>query len=675
MRTSSRHCLTDLHAVLARRAEGVVEAFFDRLAEDEAAVAVLARLTPGGLADLKRSHAQHLLDLLDPDVGPDATYVRGRETGRVHAMVGVDIGWYARAVSAHHAHVLEMIEELPREERQPWLHATVAERFGSDLQGALVGYRNVEEAQHQAMLKVTEAVQRAGTVADLVRGVLGACTELEGLEIGLFGRVDESGRLQYEMGVGTGAERFIAEVSERPPPPVTAGDDAGGQGPSGRAWRSGSVQRADDYLTDPTTAPWRHLGARLGWRSSAAVPLADGHGEPRALLALYSSWPGFFATPAREAMLAQLKHVVERALMSLEVRGAVTSGVRTYAARTAYLSLVDAGEVEMLFQPIVELRTGRLMKLEALARLKGENRLVPPGEFLPALGDEELVRLFDLGLDHALHAVQAWDRSGLSVGVALNLPAVSSDDERYVDIVERGLTRHRTEPSRLTLELLESGHVNGRPRWRAHVLDQFKALGVRLAQDDLGSGYSSLLRLRHFPFDDVKLDQDLIRGRAFDPRGALNFIQPLTSLAHSMGVAVTVEGLEDPGLIEAALMLGADAGQGYGLARPMTAEEVPGWADGFRLVLDPEQPRTALGGLAAHVAWEHKVTAMASTTSRPAPLEDAECPLTRYISRVDNRGHLSEAHAAVHRATRNGRGTAEHMRWWRVLTKMLAGRP
>lgn len=675
MRTSSGHCLAGLHAALARRVDRLGEELFERLAEDEAAVAILARLTPGGLADLKRSHATHLLDLLCPDVAPGAAYARGRETGRVHAMVGVDLGWYARALTGHHARVIEVIEELPQQDRGPGLHALVAERFGSDLQGALAGYRDVEEAQHQAMLKVTEAVQRAGTVADLVRGVLGACTELEGLAIGLFGRLDENGRFQYEMGVGAGAERFMAEVSERPPRPVTAGDDAGGQGPSGRAWRSGSVQRADDYLTDPTTAPWRDLGARLGWRSSAAVPLADGHGEPRALLALYSSWPGFFATPARQAMLTQLKHVVERALMSLEVRGAVTSGVRTYAARAAYLSLVDAGEVEMLFQPIVELRTGRLMKLEALARLKGEHRLVPPGEFLPALGDEELVRLFDIGLDSALGSVQGWDRKGLSVGVALNLPAVSSHDERYVDIVERGLTRHRTEPSRLTLELLESGHVHGRPRWRAHVLDQFKALGVRLAQDDLGSGYSSLLRLRHFAFDDVKLDQDLVRGQAFDPRGALNFIQPLTSLAHSMGVAVTVEGLEDPGLIEAALMLGADAGQGYGISRPITADEVPGWADSFRLVLDPEQPRTALGGLAAHVAWEHKVTAMASTTSRPAPLEDAECPLARYITGVDDRGHLAEAHAAVHRATRDGRGTAEHMRWWRVLTKMLAGRP
>jgi EAL domain-containing protein (putative c-di-GMP-specific phosphodiesterase class I) len=674
MQTSMRH-LAGLRAALQGRVDGVVETFFDHLPEDDPGVVMLARLTPDGLADLKRSHAEHLLALLDPDTAQDAHHARGREAGRVLAMVGVDLGWYARALSAHQARVIDVIGDLPEQDRQPWLYAVVAERFGADLQGALAGYREVEEAQHRGMGKVTEAVARAGTVADLVRGVLGACTEVEGLAIGLFGRVDENGRFQYEMGVGTGAETFMAEVSARPPRPVTAGDDAGGQGPSGRAWRTGSVQRSDDYLADPTTAPWRELGARLGWRSSVAVPFVDGRGEPRALLALYSYWPGFFAAPSRQAMLVQLKHVVERALMSLEVRGAVTSGVRTYAARTAYLSLLDAGQVEMLFQPIVELRTGRLSKVEALARLKGESRLVPPGEFLPALGDEELVRLFETGLDQSLRVLQRWDRQGLSVGVALNLPAVSSQDERYVDIVERGLARHRTEPSRLTLELMETGYVHGRPRWRAHVLDQFKALGVRLAQDDLGSGYSSLLRLRHFAFDDVKLDQDLIRGQAFDPRGALNFIQPLTSLAHSMGLAVTVEGLEDDGLIEAALMLGADAGQGYGLSRPMAAEEVPAWAQGFRLGLDPEQPRTALGGLAAHVAWEHRVTAMASATSRPALLEDAECPLACYIAALDDRGgHLAEAHAAVHRATRNGRGTADHMRWWRVLTKMLAGR-
>ncbi len=144
------------------------------------------------------------------------------------------------------------------------------------------------------------------------------------------------------------------------------------------------------------------------------------------------------------------------------------------------------------------------------------------------------------------------------------------------------------------------------------MLEQFKALGVRLAQDDLGSGHSSLLRLRHFAFDDVKLDQSLVRGQEFDPRGALNFIHPLTSLAHSMGLTVVVEGLENAGLIEAAYMLGADAGQGYGISRPLPADEIPAWVHDHRLRLDRDNPSTHLGGLASHVAWEHRAAALAA---------------------------------------------------------------
>ncbi len=126
-------------------------------------------------------------------------------------------------------------------------------------------------------------------------------------------------------------------------------------------------------------------------------------------------------------------------------------------------------------------------------------------------------------------------------------------------------------PERLTLELLENGAVEHSTEQRSHSLQGFTDLGVRLAQDDLGSGYSSLLRLRHFAFDEVKIDQSLVRGTEFAPGAALHFIQPITDIAHSLGLDVIIEGLETPGLIEAAVQLGVDMGQGYGIARPMPA--------------------------------------------------------------------------------------------------------
>lgn len=669
--------LGEVQAMLAADVDDFVNRFYERLWSQPGPREVLARLTEDELVRLKNRQAQHLLALLEPRADSERAFEASRRIGRVHAMVGVEIQWYASAISAHHQQIFAMVAKLPDQHQQGWLYATVAGRLMEDLQAALAGYRDVDAAAHEALARVSQAVSAAGTVPDLIQGVLEACAGVDGVTAGFFGRPDARDVFQFEMGVGAGAEEFMAEVAARPPLTISVLEgQAGGEGPSGRSWRTGAIERSDAYQTEAGTAPWHELGARLGWRSSASVPLLDGRGRSRALLSFYSPWPGFFAAPARLSLLEQVKHLLERALGSLELRGSVSSGVRAYSARTDYLARLHDGQVEMLYQPIVELRTGRVTKVEALARLQGEHRLVVPAEFLPAFGDEEMLKLFELGLDQALEAMKSWAPKGLNVGVSLNLPSVSSHDERYASLVEAALVRHRVMPSRLTLELLETGYVDGRPRWRGQVLDHFKALGVRLAQDDLGSGYSSLLRLRHFAFDDVKLDQSLIRGQEFSPRGALNFIQPLTSLAHSMGLNVIVEGLENRGLVEAALMLGADAGQGYGIARPMPGQNLPQWARDFRLDLDPAAPSTHLGGLAAHVAWEHQAWAGASGgRGQVADHDDAACPLTRYIDRIDDpSGHLAEAHAAVHRAALQGRGSAEHMRWWRVLTKMLGGR-
>lgn len=672
--TCERALLAQMHDKLASTVDDLVEAYYADLVLRDAPGEVLTRISCIEVDRLKRRHAEHLLAVLEPDEEPEQAFLRGRELGRVHALVGLEIEWYASAIATHHESISEVVSTLPDPADQVWLHSMVSRRLMQELQAALVGHRDVDASQQSAMLRLNEAVAGAGTVPDLVQGVLDACTEVDGIVAGFFGRPDVRDIFQFEIGVGEGAEEFMAEVGRAPLAISVLEDAASGDGPSGRSWRGRTIERSDSYLTDPRTTPWHEVGLRLGWRSSVSVPICDVQGDPRALLSLYADHPGFFATPARQAMLHQVKHLVERSLNSLEARGTVASGVRAHSARSRYLARLRAGDVEMIYQPIVELRTGRFIRAEALARLRGDHRLVLPAEFLPAFGDAELVELFEVGLDQALETLKTWEAQGLSVGVALNLPALSSSHERYAAIVERALGQHRVTPSRLTLEMLETGYVGGRPRWQGRLFDQFKGLGVRLAQDDLGSGHSSLLRLRHFAFDDVKLDQSLIRGHEFDPRGALNFIQPLTSLVHSMGLNVVVEGLENRGLVEAALMLGGDAGQGYGISRPLSARTVPAWAEEFHLDLDPERPSTHLGALAAHVAWEHRAAAAgAGRSGVPAYGDAMECPLTRYISRIDDPGdHLAEAHAEVHRAAPR-RGSTEHMRWWRVLTKMLAG--
>jgi len=389
------------------------------------------------------------------------------------------------------------------------------------------------------------------------------------------------------------------------------------------------------------------------------------------MLTLHASWPGYFASTARRGMLEQVKQSVEAALAELEARPTLSTGISGFVHRSAHLERLASGEVEMLFQPMISLATGRPTKLEALARLRGPDGLVPPAEFLPAFGDDELFTLFEHGVQQALDAVRSWETAGLVTGASVNLPVAAGEDDRYLRTVVKMLASYGLAPDRLTLEVLETGFLELDTSGRRRPFDDFKDVGVRLAQDDLGSGHSSLLRLRHFAFDDVKIDRSLVRGAGGSSDGALHFLKPINNIAHSLGLSVVVEGLEDDGLIEAAFQLGVDEGQGFGIARPMPAHDVPGWAAFYRLDLDAARPRTPLGALAAHVNWEHRVSAV-SDEQGLALFRPEACPMTSYAA---GDPVVEELHRALHRAALTAQGCEEHRTLWEQVSLSVLPKP
>ena len=649
-----------------------VGAFYDSLEARDEPRLLFERLTASEQENLSRQQAEHVRAVVSPDTDEAALRTRARAVGRIHALAGVEMDWYVDAVAEHQAGVYEVLAQHRDTVDCAAATALLNKRFMHDLHGALQGYRDIDVEQTDVLLEVNRVAGEARTVTDLARGVLDALSALDGVLCAFIGRPDEDGVFVFEAGAGAGVEEFMARSREAGAPTVTSSEDAvQGRGPSGRAWRAGETVRCDDYRQDPTTAPWREWALRWGWRASVAVPLCDRQHAPIALLSLYARWPGYFGYATRVAMFDQVKRTVERALVALHASPAVASDVRTYADRADHLRLLRDGATEMYFQPVVDLRTGALTKVEALARLRDGDRLLAPAEFLPAYGDEELLRLFAIGLDQALARVQEWEAHGLTVGVSVNLPVASATDPRYVQAVRTALAGHPVPPGRLTLELLETGDLVGSLTQRRAAMDRFKALGVRLAQDDLGSGYSSLLRLRHFAFDEVKIDKNLVRGNDFSPRTALHFVQPITDIAHSLGLSVVLEGLESEGLIEAAAQLGVDAGQGYAIARPMPAAAVVPWARSFRLDLDPERPRTHLGALAAHVAWEHRVTAVGDVPARRALLGSGACALGAYVAARSDAHLLRAAHEEVHRIALGARGSDEHRTRWERLVSLL----
>jgi EAL domain-containing protein (putative c-di-GMP-specific phosphodiesterase class I) len=483
-----------------------------------------------------------------------------------------------------------------------------------------------------------------------------------------------------EIGAGAGLEALAAEGPHGLPlVNGSATTEHDSQHPAEIAWLTGGIERCDSYAAAPEAEPgvgpdaaaWREQGRRQGWRSSVAIALSDRHGASIALVMLHAYWPGYFASEAVMTMLRQIKQSLESELSEIEDRPTLASAVSGYEDRVSHIDRLRNGSVEMLFQPVISLPDGSLTKVEALARLRENGRRISPAEFLPAFGDDELYDLFEQGLHQSLDALRTWESKGLLTGVSLNLPVVSPQDDRYSRVVADALQEYDVDAPRLTLELLETGFVDRETGQQLRWLEEFKDLGVRLAQDDLGSGYSSLLRLRHFAFDDVKIDQSLVRGTELAPGAALHFIEPINDIAHSLGLSVVIEGLEDDGLVEAGIQLAVDEGQGYGIARPMPVDMVVEWSGEFKLDLDPLKPRTPVGALAAHVCWEHRITALGYHHFRGSVLDLGTCALSPYIEELGS-AEAVEAHQTVHGEAVVSRGSAAHRAAWDRLANLVS---
>jgi diguanylate cyclase len=230
-------------------------------------------------------------------------------------------------------------------------------------------------------------------------------------------------------------------------------------------------------------------------------------------------------------------------------------------------------EIVLYYQPILDLSKGKVTGAEALARWQHPSRgILPPAVFLGLVADAGLMGPFTMSvLDQALIQQARWSKQGYDLGVSVNISAASLRDEELPDKVAALISTYNVNPARITLEITEDSFIAD-PEQALLILERLRSLGVELSIDDFGTGFSSLTYIRRLPVSELKLDRTFLTGAPRDKR-AVSVIHSTVDLAHSLGLRIVAEGIENLDALGLVDDLGCDAAQGYLIGRPVPADE------------------------------------------------------------------------------------------------------
>jgi EAL domain-containing protein (putative c-di-GMP-specific phosphodiesterase class I) len=240
---------------------------------------------------------------------------------------------------------------------------------------------------------------------------------------------------------------------------------------------------------------------------------------------------------------------------------------------------VRLGQLRLVYQPIVELGSGRTAGLEALVRWQHPERgLVTPGEFIEIA--EENGTIVPIGrwvLQEAAQHIALWQRRGqvpADLFISVNVSAREIRQPQFVEAVADTLREAGLSPSSLILEITETALLKANPG-TSETLDALRGLGARIVIDDFGTGYFSLSHLRQFPVDALKIASEFVQITETDSRSAA-LAKAIVALSESLGIQTVAEGIETDEQAQRMRSFGCTYGQGYLFARPMPESEIIG---------------------------------------------------------------------------------------------------
>ena len=239
-------------------------------------------------------------------------------------------------------------------------------------------------------------------------------------------------------------------------------------------------------------------------------------------------------------------------------------------------------EFLLVYQPKVDMRANRVVGAEALIRWQHPERgLLPPLVFLPMIEDHVLaVELGEWVIAEALRQIMRWRSQGLVLPVSVNVGARQLQRADFVDRL-RALLAEQADlpPGLLTIEVLETSALED-VQHVSQVIEACKGMGVEFALDDFGTGYSSLTYLKRLPVAQLKIDQSFVRDMLDNPVD-LAILQGVIGMARAFRCEVIAEGVETQRHSQQLLALGCELAQGYGIARPMAADQLPEWVEAW----------------------------------------------------------------------------------------------
>ena len=234
-------------------------------------------------------------------------------------------------------------------------------------------------------------------------------------------------------------------------------------------------------------------------------------------------------------------------------------------------SAIEARELQLHYQPIVDMRTGEVAAVEALVRWQHPTRgLLLPADFVPLAEETGLIRpLTEWVLAEALRQTGAWMRAGHDLRVAVNLSARLLHDPDLVTRVADALAREQVPPRLLELEITESACMLN-PEKSLVVIRELADSGVRFTIDDFGTGYSSLAYLKRLPVHQIKIDRSFVVDM-LEAGSDESIVRSVVDLGHNLGLRVVAEGVEDARTLDLLRGTGCDLSQGFHLGRPVPA--------------------------------------------------------------------------------------------------------